>query len=86
MNRLGDLIRDKRQEKGLSHEKLGKLVDYDRSNILNIEAGKKSPPNDLLERIGKELGIPYKRLIALKILDKVDDEVRHWLLIELQNR
>lgn len=68
----------------ISHEKLAKLVDYDRPNILNFEAGKKPIPDDLLERIAKELDLPYKRLIALKILDRVDDEVKGWMLMELQ--
>jgi transcriptional regulator with XRE-family HTH domain len=84
MSKLGDLIYTTRKTKGISQETLGNLVDYGRPNILNIEAGKLKPSNDLLERIGKALDIPYKRLIALKILDYADEEVKHWLLVELQ--
>lgn len=83
MNKLGELIRDIRTARGMSQETLAKLVDYDRSNFLNIEAGKKPAPEDLLERIGIELDIPPERLVALKILDSQNDEVKRWLRIEL---
>jgi len=85
MNKLGDLIYKARKEKGISQETLGRLADYGRPNILNIEAGKLKPSNDLLERLGKVLDIPYKHLIALKLLDQIDDEVKYWLRIELQS-
>ena len=84
MNKLGELIYKKRKEKGISQETLGRIVDYGRPNILNIEAGKLKPSDDLLERLSKELDIPFERLIALKILDRLNDSVKEWLLIELQ--
>jgi|GEM_PF-5267185 len=83
MNQLGELIRETRKAKGISQETLGKLVSYERPNILNIEAGKKPAPDDLLERIAQELDLPYKRLLALKILDRIDNEVKDWLRVEL---
>lgn len=84
MNKLGELIHQKRKERGISQETLGNLVDYGRPNILNIEAGKLKPSDELLERIATELDLPYERLIALKILDRINDTVKEWLLIEIQ--
>lgn len=83
MNKLGELIRETRAARGISQETLAKLIDYDRSNFLRMEAGKKPFPEDLLIRIGKELDLPPERLIALKILDSVNANVRYWLLQEL---
>lgn len=84
MKRLGVFIRAAREKKSISQEKLAKLIEYDRNNILKIEAGRRLPPNDLLERISQVVEVPYERLIALKTLDRVDDEVKKWLKIELE--
>ena len=84
MRRLGVIIRESRKELDISQEKLALLVEYDCANIRKIENGKRLPPNDLLERISKVIDVPYKRLIALKTLDKVDEEVIYWLKLELE--
>lgn len=84
MSKLGELILESRKIKGLSHEKLGELVIYDRSNILNIEAGNKEASNDLLKRMANVFEIPYERLLALKLIDRMNPDVRKWVLIELQ--
>ena len=83
MNRLGEFIRAARKSKDISQQKLADMILYDRNNILNMEAGRKLFPNERLEQIATVLEIPYERLLALKVLDKVNDRVLYWLKMEL---
>ena len=45
------LIREKRKEKGLSQERLAKLVQVSQPFIAEIESGRKKPSVDVLLRI-----------------------------------
>ena len=45
------LIREKRKEKGLSQERLAKLVQVSQPFIAEIESGRKKPSVDVLMRI-----------------------------------
>ena len=51
------LIREKRKEKGLSQERLAKLVQVSQPFIAEIESGRKKPPVDVLMRICAVLDI-----------------------------
>ncbi len=51
------LIRDKRKEKGLSQERLAKLVQVSQPFIAEIESGRKKPSVDVLMRICAVLDI-----------------------------
>ena len=51
------LIREKRKEKGLSQERLAKLVQVSQPFIAEIESGRKKPSVDLLMRICAVLDI-----------------------------
>ena len=51
------LIREKRKEKGLSHERLAKLVQVSQPFIAEIESGRKKPSVDVLMRICAVLDI-----------------------------
>ena len=48
------LIREKRKEKGLSQERLAKLVQVSQPFIAEIESGRKKPSVDVLMRICAE--------------------------------
>lgn len=52
------LIREKRKEKGLSQERLAKLVQVSQPFIAEIESGRKKPSVDVLMRICAVLDIP----------------------------
>ena len=51
------LIREKRKEKGLSRERLAKLVQVSQPFIAEIESGRKKPSVDVLMRICAVLDI-----------------------------
>ena len=51
------LIREKRKEKGLSQERLAKLVQVSQPFIAEIESGRKKPSVDVLMRICAVLNI-----------------------------
>ena len=51
------LIREKRTEKGLSQERLAKLVQVSQPFIAEIESGRKKPSVDVLMRICAVLDI-----------------------------
>ena len=51
------LIREKRKEKGLSQERLAKLVQVSQPFIAEIESGRKKPSLDVLMRICAVLDI-----------------------------
>ena len=51
------LIREKRKEKGLSQERLAKLVQVSQPFIAEIESGRKRPSVDVLMRICAVLDI-----------------------------
>ncbi len=50
-------IREKRKEKGLSQERLAKLVQVSQPFIAEIESGRKKPSVDVLMRICAVLDI-----------------------------
>ena len=51
------LIREKRKEKGLSQERLAKLVQVSQPFVAEIESGRKKPSVDVLMRICAVLDI-----------------------------
>ena len=51
------LIREKRKEKGLSQERLAKLVQVSQPFIAEIESGREKPSVDVLMRICAVLDI-----------------------------
>ena len=51
------LIREKRKEKGLSQERLAKLVQVSQPFIAEIESGRKKPSVEVLMRICAVLDI-----------------------------
>mgnify|MGYP002510883799 FL=1 len=51
------VIREKRKEKGLSQERLAKLVQVSQPFIAEIESGRKKPSVDVLMRICAVLDI-----------------------------
>jgi len=63
-NKLSQIVKKLREEKGLSQEKLARLSDVSNNTIVNIEAGKQNNPTiDTLKRIAKALEIPVDSLI-----------------------
>lgn len=65
---LGKVLREARENVGLTQEKLALDADVDRTYISQLENDKKSPTIDLLFRICKAIGVRASDVIA-----KVED-------------
>lgn len=65
MSKLGNTIRDKRREMGLSQADLADDVLVSDSYIARIEVGERSPSPKTLSRIAEVLQIPFEKLTAL---------------------
>jgi transcriptional regulator with XRE-family HTH domain len=63
-NKLAEIVKKLREEKGLSQEKLARLADVSNNTIVNIEAGKQNNPTiETLKRVAKALEINVDELI-----------------------
>jgi transcriptional regulator with XRE-family HTH domain len=63
-NKLAQVVKKLREEKGLSQEKLARLADVSNNTIVNIEAGKQNNPTiETLKSIAKALEISVDELI-----------------------
>lgn len=60
---LGEAVRAKRKEAGLSQEKLAEKADLSTVFISRVERGRESPSVDNLVKIAKALGIRVRDLI-----------------------
>ncbi len=60
---LGSAIRDRREEQGLSQEKLALMVGSSKSHIWRIETGKVGVGIDDLSRIADALDIEVRKLL-----------------------
>lgn len=67
---VGFRIRDIREEKGLSQEKLAELAGLHRAYIGQIERGEKNIGLKNLEKIAKGLGIDIRNLVDISFIDK----------------
>ena len=61
---LGESVRAKRKEAGLSQERLAEKADLSTVFISRIERGVESPSLDNLVRIAKALGVRVRDLVA----------------------
>lgn len=57
MSGIGDFIKNKREEKGLNITSLSRLSGVSRPYLSQIEAGKRKPSSDILNKIAKPLGV-----------------------------
>ncbi|MFZ6013405.1 MAG: helix-turn-helix domain-containing protein [Bacteroidota bacterium] len=60
---LGKVIRQVREEKGVTQERLAELAEVDRTYIYRIESGKRSPSVDIIFRLADALKISPGNLL-----------------------
>lgn len=65
--RLGTMIREEREAKGLSQTELARLSDVPRTNISRIESGRYNVSIDTISRLGAVLGV------KIALVPSVDD-------------
>lgn len=87
MARLGNVIRDRRRELGLTQDDLADDIGMTNSYIARIEVGERSPGANTLFKIAEVLQIPFEKLMALSASEhkyakvKLSDEVDRKLCV-----
>jgi len=72
--KIGEIIREIRNKKGISLRKLAEIVNVSNVNILYLEKGKINTSLPVLKGIAKALNYNIDKLLALA--DMIDDDVR----------
>ena len=73
--KIGEIIREIRNEKGISLRKLAEIVNVSNVNILYIEKGKINTSLPILKGIANALNYNIDKLLALA--DMIDDDIRN---------
>ena len=73
--KIGEIIREIRNEKGISLRRLAEIVNVSNVNILYIEKGKINTSLPILKGIAKALNYNIDKLLALA--DMIDDDIRN---------
>lgn len=71
---VGERIRRRRTDRGLSQAELADLADLDRLYLSRLERGLQNPSLLVLFRLGLELGVGLSKLVDGVVLDA--DEIR----------
>ena len=72
--KIGEIIREIRNKKGISLRRLAEIVNVSNVNILYLEKGKINTSLPVLKGIAKALNYNIDKLLALA--DLIDDDVR----------
>jgi len=78
MNKFGDIIRNKREEKGMLLRQLAAMIDVDTAILSKVERGERKARKEQVEKIAKALDLDEKELmieylseiIAYEIIDE----------------
>jgi transcriptional regulator with XRE-family HTH domain len=78
MNKFGDIIRNKREEKGMLLRQLAAMIDVDTAIISKVERGERKARKEQVVKIAKALDLDEKELmieylseiIAYEIIDE----------------
>ncbi len=82
LEKIGELIKEKRQEKNLTQEELANLLFVSNKTVSKWERGKGLPSIELLMPICKALDIELKELLS----GKKDSTYEELLIKELKNK
>ena len=81
---LGEKIKRKRKQRGLTQEQLAEKIDISTRNLSNIEIGLNYPKAETLEKILKSLNITTEELFAnnhIKSKEELVSEIKKYVEI-----
>ena len=73
---LSELIKFKRETKGMLLREVAYMVNVDTALISKIEKGDRKPTREQIEKLAVALDIEYSKLLKLWLSEKVYDEVK----------
>ena len=71
MNKFGDIVRTKREEKGMLLRQLAALIDMDTAILSKVERGERKAKREQVEKIAKILEINAKGLLMEYLSDNI---------------
>lgn len=75
MNSIGNIIRSKREEKGMLLRQLAAMIDVDTAIISKIERGERKARREQLIKIAKALGLNEKELLIEYLSENIAYEI-----------
>jgi transcriptional regulator with XRE-family HTH domain len=63
MNKFGNIIRKKREEKGMLLRQLAAVIDMDTAILSKVERGERKARREQVEKIAKALDLDVKKLV-----------------------
>lgn len=76
MDSLGEIIREKREEKGLLLRHVGSILDVDQALISKFERGERTPTKDQVVKLAKLYHMDVNELVAVWLSDKILMELK----------
>lgn len=73
---LSELIKSKRESKGMLLREVAYKVDVDTALISKIEKGDRKPTREQIEKLALALDIDYNKLLTLWLSEKVYEDVK----------
>lgn len=73
---LSELLKSKRESKGLLLREVAYKVDVDTALISKIEKGDRKPTREQIEKLAVALDIDYTKLLTLWLSEKVYEDVQ----------
>lgn len=73
MEKLGQRLRELRQDSGLSQSQVAKLVGVSRNAVSQWESGETIPNSRRLARVAKALGVPLREIARASSSDQTED-------------
>lgn len=75
MNRFGDIIRNKREEKGMLLRQLAAMIDVDTAILSKVERGERKARREQVEKIAKALELNEKELMIEYLSENIAYEI-----------
>lgn len=75
MNSIGNIIRTKREEKGMLLRQLAAMIDVDTAIISKIERGERKARREQLIKIAKVLGLNEKEILIEYLSENIAYEI-----------
>jgi len=75
MNKFGDIIRKKREEKGMLLRQLAAMIDVDAAILSKVERGERKARREQVEKIAKALELNEKDLMIEYLSENIAYEI-----------
>lgn len=73
---LSELLKSKREKKGLLLREVASMIDVDTALISKLEKGDRKPTREQIEKLASALDIEYNHLLMLWLSEKVYEDVK----------